>query len=45
MKPEKKSKSKKSNPWLAHVKKVRAKNKDKPYKQVLIMAKKTYKKK
>jgi poly(3-hydroxyalkanoate) synthetase len=36
-----------ANPWLAHVKKERAKakNKGKSYKQVLIAAKGTYKKK
>ena len=36
-----------TNPWLAHVKKERnkAKNKGKSYKQVLIAAKTTYKKK
>ena len=33
------------NPWLEHVKKVRAKNKNLTYKQVLQKAKTTYKKK
>jgi hypothetical protein len=33
------------NPWLEHVKKVRAKNKNMPYKEVLKKAKETYKKK
>tara|TARA_R100000697_G_scaffold68188_1_gene80751 strand:+ start:6153 stop:6287 length:135 start_codon:yes stop_codon:yes gene_type:complete len=42
-----KSKSKKGNPWMAHVKKVRAmaKNKGKSLKQILMIAKKSYKKK
>jgi len=33
------------NPWLEHVKKVRAKNKNMPYKDVLKKAKESYKKK
>ncbi len=33
------------NPWLEHVKKVKAKNKDKSFKEVLKLAKKDYKKK
>ena len=33
------------NPWLEHVKKVRAKNKNMPYKDVLKKAKETYTKK
>jgi len=33
------------NPWLEHVKKVRAKNKNLSYKQVLVKAKSSYKKK
>lgn len=33
-----------ANPWLEHVKKVRAKNKNLSYKQVLIKAKSSYKK-
>jgi len=37
-------KSKKSNPWMAHVAKVRAKNKGKSLKEILVMAKKSYKK-
>lgn len=32
------------NPWLEHVKKVRAKNKNLSYKQVLVKAKTSYKK-
>lgn len=34
----------KHNPWLDHVKKCRAKNKDKSFKEVLKIAKKSYKK-
>lgn len=37
--------AKKVNPWMAHVKKVRAKNKGMAYKDVLVKAKGTYKKK
>jgi len=33
-----------ANKWLAHVKKVSAKNKGKPLKEILKLAKKTYKK-
>jgi hypothetical protein len=35
-------KKKKTNPWLVHVKKVRAENKDLKFKDVLVKAKKTY---
>lgn len=31
-------------PWMAHVKKVRAAHPNKPYKQVLVMASKSYRK-
>jgi len=34
----------KINPWLEHVKKVRDNNKGKTLKEILILAKKTYKK-
>ena len=37
-------KAKKPNAWLSHVKKYRADNPDKPYKECLQEAKKTYKK-
>ena len=37
--------AKKVNPWMAHVKKVRAKNKGMAYKDVLVKAKASYKKK
>tara|TARA_R100000388_G_scaffold63787_1_gene46540 strand:+ start:115 stop:276 length:162 start_codon:yes stop_codon:yes gene_type:complete len=41
-----KAKSKKGgNPWMAHVAKVRSKNKGKTLKQILVLAKKSYKKK
>jgi len=36
--------TKKTNPWLEHVKKVRNQNKGKSLKEILILAKKTYKK-
>lgn len=35
---------KKGNPWMDHVKKVRAKNKGKTLKEILVIAKKSYKK-
>ena len=35
---------KKKNPWMEHVRKVRAKNKGKSLKEILKLAKKTYKK-
>jgi hypothetical protein len=38
-------KSKGPNPWLEHVKQVRAKNPGKPLKEVMAAAKSTYKKK
>ena len=34
----------KTNPWLIHVKKIRDKNKGKSLKEILVLAKKTYKK-
>ncbi len=36
--------TKKTNPWLEHVKKVGKINKGKSLKEILILAKKTYKK-
>jgi len=39
----KKEQKKKINPWLVHVKKVRADNKDMKFKDVLKKAKKSYK--
>jgi len=36
--------TKKINPWLEHVKRVKEKNKNKTLKEILILAKKTYKK-
>ena len=38
-------KPKKTNPWLVHVKKVMKKNKKLSFKEVLVKAKSTYKKK
>ncbi len=37
--------AKKKNPWLEHVKMIKKKNKDKSLKEILKIAKKTYKKK
>jgi hypothetical protein len=37
-------KTKTSNPWMAHVKKVSAQNKGKPLRQILKIAKGSYKK-
>ena len=39
-----KAKGKKKNPWMAHVAKVRSKNKGKSLKEILVIAKKSYKK-
>jgi hypothetical protein len=39
-----KKETKKENPWLIHVKKVMKENPNKKFKEILIMAKKTYKK-
>ena len=41
----KKKSTKKVNPWMTHLKKVRAQNKGKSLKQVMQIAKKSYKKK
>ena len=41
----KKSKGRKTNPWLAHVKKFRSKHKGMKYSEILKAARKTYKKK
>ena len=41
---KKKSSSKRENPWLDHVKKTMKENPDKKFKDILKMAKKTYKK-
>ena len=38
-------KVRKPNPWLAHVKQVRAKNPGKKYRDILILAKSSYTKK
>ena len=45
LKDKMKKGKRKANPWMAHVKKTRAKMKGKSLKEVLIAAKKTYKKK
>jgi hypothetical protein len=37
--------SKKTNPWLVHLMKVKKQNPNKSLKQVMLLAKKTYKKK
>ena len=42
-KESKESKEKKENPWLIHVNKVKEKNKGKSYKEVLLLASKSYK--
>lgn len=39
------SKSRRSNPWLDHIKKVRANNKKLSFKEILKLAAKNYKKK
>ena len=44
-KPKAKKSKKGMNPWMKHVASVRAKNKGKSLKEILMMAKKTYKKK
>lgn len=43
-KKEKKSVVKKENPWLTHVKKTLKEHPDKKFKEILIIAKKSYKK-
>jgi len=43
-KMEKKKQTKKTNPWLVHVKKVKEENKDMKFKDILVKAKKSYKK-
>jgi hypothetical protein len=45
MEQPKDMKVKKENPWLVHVKAVKAKNPGKSLKEVILMAKDTYKKK
>lgn len=45
MEPPKEQKTKKANPWLAHVKTVKAKHPGKSLKDVLKLAKESYTKK
>jgi hypothetical protein len=44
-KDKKTSKTKKENPWLTHVKKTMKEYPDKDFKDILVIAKKSYKKK